>query len=63
LAERYDADVIVYGHTHRQVIARVGEKLIVNPGAAGARRFDLVPCVAILWINDGMAESELVPLE
>lgn len=62
VAAAYDADVCVYGHTHRQVIERVGEKLVVNPGAAGPRRFDLVPCVAILTIADGRATAELVPL-
>ncbi|NLZ04151.1 MAG: YfcE family phosphodiesterase [Phycisphaerae bacterium] len=27
-------DLVVYGHTHRQAIHRVGRTLIVNPGAA-----------------------------
>jgi predicted phosphodiesterase len=55
--------VLVYGHTHRQLVARAGDgRLVVNPGAAGARRFDLVPCVARLTIADGRAEAELVAL-
>lgn len=62
VAAAYDADVCVYGHTHRQVIERVDGRLIVNPGAAGPRRFDLEPCVAILTIADGRADAELVPL-
>lgn len=62
LAARYDADVIVYGHTHRQIVERVGGQLVVNPGAAGPRRFDLVPCVAILTIEQGAAAVELRPL-
>jgi len=62
LAAKYDADVIVYGHTHRQLIARVGERLIVNPGAAGARRFNLEPSAALLTIVDGRAGAALVAL-
>ena len=62
VAATYDADVCVYGHTHRQSVERVDGRLIVNPGAAGPRRFDLEPCVAILTIVDGVAEVELVPL-
>ena len=62
LVARYDADVIVYGHTHRQLVARVGDRLVVNPGAAGPRRFDLVPSVAILTIAGGRADAELRPL-
>ncbi|MBX3173446.1 MAG: metallophosphoesterase family protein [Gemmatimonadaceae bacterium] len=62
VAAAYDADVCVYGHTHAQVIERVDGRLIVNPGAAGPRRFDLEACVAILTIAHGKAEAELVPL-
>jgi uncharacterized protein len=62
LATKYDADVIVYGHTHRQLVARVGERLVVNPGAAGARRFNLEPSAAVLTIVDGRADVMLVPL-
>jgi putative phosphoesterase len=62
VAAAYDADVCVYGHTHRQVIERVGERLVVNPGAAGEARFALPPSVAILTIRDGRATAELVTL-
>ena len=62
LLERYPADVIVYGHTHKQLVVRAGGRLVVNPGAAGARRFKLEPSVARLTIVDGRAEVELVPL-
>lgn len=62
LADAYDADVIVYGHTHRPDVTRVGNTLVVNPGAAGPRRFDLVPSVGRLTIEDGKAAIEIVPL-
>ena len=62
LMERYTADVIVYGHTHRQMVTVAGERLVVNPGAAGARRFNLLPSVARLTISEGRSEVEIVPL-
>jgi putative phosphoesterase len=62
LLERYSADVIVYGHTHQQLITRADGRLVVNPGAAGARRFKLEPSVARLTIADGKADVELMPL-
>ena len=63
LLATYDADVIVYGHTHRPLIARAGDRLVVNPGAAGPRRFDIAPSVARLTITpDGQADVELVEL-
>jgi putative phosphoesterase len=62
LLERYAADVIVYGHTHKQLVVRADGRLVVNPGAAGARRFKLEPSVARLTIIGGRADVELVPL-
>ena len=43
------ADVIVYGHTHKPMVNQVAP-MIVNPGAAGPARFKLKPSVAILEI-------------
>lgn len=63
LLATYEADVIVYGHTHRQLVTRSRNRLVVNPGAAGARRFDLKPSVARLTIIDGFAEVEIVDLD
>jgi uncharacterized protein len=62
LLETYPADVIVYGHTHRPLIVSAGGRLVVNPGAAGPRRFHLAPSVARLTIHGGRAEAALVPL-
>lgn len=30
-----DADVVLYGHTHTQLIRRIGTVLVINPGSAG----------------------------
>lgn len=62
LLERYDAGVIVYGHTHKQLIADTDNRWVVNPGAAGARRFDLLPSVARMRIEDGRVAIEIVEL-
>jgi uncharacterized protein len=60
LLARYDADIIVYGHTHRPLIERSGSRLVVNPGAAGPRRFDLKPSVARLTLEGGTADVQLI---
>ena len=63
LLAAYPQDVLVYGHTHRQLVARAADgRLVVNPGAAGPRRFELVPCVGRLTIAGGRAGVELVEL-
>jgi putative phosphoesterase len=30
-----DADVVLYGHTHTQLVRQVGDVLVINPGSAG----------------------------
>ena len=62
LAARYDADVVVFGHTHRPLVSRLGNQLFVNPGAAGPQRFNLTPSVARLTIVRGNAEVEIVAI-
>lgn len=63
LLAAYDADVIVFGHTHRPFTHRAADgRLVVNPGAAGARRFDLEPSVARLTLERGVAGVSFVQL-
>lgn len=60
LLARYGADVIVFGHTHKPLVEWGGTRLVVNPGAAGPRRFNLKPSVARLTIENGRADVEIV---
>jgi hypothetical protein len=62
IAAAYDADVVVYGHTHVQKVTRIGGRIIVNPGAAGPRRFNLQASVALLTVTNGTSEVEIIPL-
>jgi putative phosphoesterase len=64
LERRYpDADIHVFGHTHRALVHRANGKLVVNPGAAGPRRFDILPSVARLTLAPGQADVAIVPIE
>jgi uncharacterized protein len=62
LLAAYAADVLVYGHTHRALVQRSGSRLVVNPGAAGPRRFDLKPSVALLRITPERVDVDVVRL-
>lgn len=62
LVAAYHHPIIVYGHTHKQMIQHIGDQLVINPGAAGHRRFNLAASVARLTIANGEAEAEIVPL-
>jgi uncharacterized protein len=44
------------------VIADIDGRWVVNPGAAGARRFDLLPSVAKMIIRDGQVALEIINL-
>lgn len=58
------ADVIIYGHTHRQRVDERDGCMIVNPGAAGAARFGLEPTVAILTLEQGSKPAvEHIPID
>jgi uncharacterized protein len=60
---RYRGDVVVFGHTHRALVVRDGaNRIAVNPGAAGPRRFDLPPTVARVTIRGGEADVEIISL-
>jgi putative phosphoesterase len=63
LLERYPEQILVFGHTHRAEVVRADGRLVVNPGAAGPRRFHLVPSVGKLRISDdGTFDVEIIPL-
>jgi putative phosphoesterase len=62
LLATYDAEVIVYGHTHRPLLLRERGRVVVNPGAAGPRRFNLTPSIAKLVVQDRFADVELIAL-
>lgn len=58
------AQIIVYGHTHRPVLTVVDVVVtVMNPGGAGHRRFGLPPSVGILELEPGIPpRGRLVPL-
>jgi putative phosphoesterase len=59
-----DAQIIVYGHTHRPLLTVVDVVVtVMNPGGAGHRRFHLPPSVGILELEPGIPpRGRLLPL-
>jgi putative phosphoesterase len=58
------AQIIVYGHTHRPLLTIVDVVVtVMNPGGAGHRRFGLPPSVGILELEPGIPpRGRLLPL-
>jgi len=59
-----DAEIVLYGHTHKPLLTLVDLVVtVMNPGAAGQRRFDILPSVGILELEPGIPpRGRLVPL-
>lgn len=59
-----DAEVIVFGHTHRPLLTVVDEVVtVMNPGGAGHRRFEFPASVGIMELEPGIPpRARLVPL-
>ena len=60
-----DAEILVFGHTHRPLLTVVDQVVtVMNPGGAGPRRFDLPASVGIMELEPGIPpRARLVPLD
>lgn len=59
-----EADLIIYGHSHIPLLETVDLVVtVMNPGAAGPRRFDLPASVGIVELEAGIPpRARLVPI-
>ena len=59
-----EAEIILFGHTHKPLLTLVDLVVtVMNPGAAGQRRFEILPSVGILELETGIPpRARLVPL-
>jgi putative phosphoesterase len=59
-----EAEIIVFGHTHRPLLTLVDVVVtVMNPGGAGPQRFDLPPSVGIMELEPGIPpRARLVPM-
>jgi putative phosphoesterase len=57
------AQVVVFGHTHLRLNARVGDKLLFNPGSACCLQADFArPSLGLLRLDQGQAEGEIIEI-
>jgi uncharacterized protein len=59
--ETIDADVLIFGHSHKPMIEDRDGVLHLNPGSAGPRRFKLPVTIALLNV-EGQVSAEIIPL-
>lgn len=54
-----DVDIIVYGHSHRPLWAKVDKLWFLNPGSATNNRYDPQNSYAILIIENGKFDAKI----
>lgn len=55
-----EAQVVVFGHSHRPLVTTVGERLLVNPGSPTDRRGAPAYSCALIRVANGQATAQLV---
>jgi putative phosphoesterase len=58
-----EADVVVFGHTHKALVERRKGILLLNPGTPNDRRFSKHLSYAVLTIEDGELKPEIIQLD
>ena len=61
-AQKLDAKVVIYGHSHEANILLKDEILYINPGSPSKPRGKNVPTLAILKIEDGLLKPKIVEI-
>jgi putative phosphoesterase len=57
-----DVKLVITGHSHKPCIEWRGERLFLNPGSAGPRRFKLPVSLALLDVTEASIEPRLLTL-
>ncbi|MCH8799360.1 MAG: metallophosphoesterase family protein [Chloroflexi bacterium] len=56
------SDVVVFGHSHMAFHEQRGGLTFFNPGAAGKRRFKVVPSIGLLELEPGRVQGRILVL-
>lgn len=60
---RPETQIVVFGHTHQPYLDMLGPLLLINPGSAGKKRFNLPRCCGVLETRRRRMEVKIVSLE
>lgn len=64
MAEKTDADILIYGHTHRPYIRNIAGKLFINAGSVGKPKDgDPRACVAMIEITPASVKTDFLRVE
>lgn len=62
-ANKFNADLVIYGHSHIGKHEEINGKIIINPGSISEPRDDLLPSFMIVTINNKNIDVERIFLK
>ena len=62
IPKNVDADIVVFGHSHKYYEEMINEQLWLNPGSCGKRRFNLPLTMAVLNIDESGYSVEKIEI-
>ena len=57
-----DTQVVIFGHTHKYFEKMIDNRLWLNPGSCGPRRFDQEITMAVMTVDNGTYQWEKVAM-
>jgi putative phosphoesterase len=63
ILDRLQPDIVIFGHSHRPYLERLGRTMLFNPGSAGPRRFSLPRTVGLLSLEENQVEAQIIKLD
>ncbi len=61
MAEKVDADILIYGHTHKPYRRNIGGRVFINAGSVGKPKDgDTRACIALVEITAEDVKTEFV---
>jgi uncharacterized protein len=58
-----ETNVVVFGHSHRPCLLKVGQTLFFNPGSSGKKRFSLPRCFGVMEVFPRGVRGLIIGLE
>jgi hypothetical protein len=55
-----DTDVVIFGHSHKYFDKKIDDRLWLNPGSCGPRRFDQDITMAVMTVEQGTYQVEKI---
>ena len=57
-----DTQVVIFGHTHKYFEKMIDNRLWLNPGSCGPRRFDQEITMAVMTVDNGTYQWEKIAM-